>query len=229
MTHIGRKYKLEAEEEARKAAAAAAKMVDDDDLDDDPDDDAEGDTWREPLPGVVAVGDDAPMDYFLIPPQFEMELERFTGEKKSFLTQLMVRTHTRLEVDSKNSRVKIWGFQPHVGHARLQMEKRLADMRDEDEKKRRKASKFAKPEKGLSKKAKERKERLMKAENEKKVFLEEVLPPGPMPFNGIFSLPPDSQHLNTEKIVGSKNRYLNEIKAECKVYAWYEPRERVCR
>ena len=134
-------------------------------------------------------------------------------------------TGSFIEFNEKLNQVDIWGDAEAIGKTKSYLDRIVATIFEKDTTLLRKTKKWDKPDRELTERERRRAEKKQARMDEEKRY--QGLPQIAQNYNASLSLLDHS--LPILKLLGENDAYLNQIRADCKAFLWYEPQENMIR
>ncbi|KAG2196751.1 hypothetical protein INT47_009642 [Mucor saturninus] len=137
---------------------------------------------------------------------------------KSRSNEIQKATGSFIEFNERLNQIDIWGDNEAVDKAKSYLDMIVSRISEKDTSIQRKTQKWGKPDRELTPREKKRAEKRQARLDEEKAY--QGLPAIAQSYFGVFPLPDES--LPIVKLLGENESYLNQIRADCKAFLWYE-------
>lgn len=159
-----------------------------------------------------------PDSYWILP--VHCDPHKILGVKyKSRSNEIQKATGSFIEFNEKMNQVDIWGDTDAVNKTKAYLDMIVSRLAEKDTSLLRKTAKWSRPERELTPKEKRRAEKRQARLDEEKRY--QGLPTITQNYHAIFQLP--NEKLPIVKLLGVNEVYLNQMRADCKAYLWYDP------
>ncbi|KAI9257045.1 hypothetical protein EDC94DRAFT_615126 [Helicostylum pulchrum] len=176
-------------------------------------------------PSIVSdSGHRNPANYWVLPAHCNPR-DVLGSNYKSRSNEIQKATGSFIEFNERLNQIDIWGDNEAVDKTKSYFDMIVSRLAERDTTSRRKTQKWGKPERELTAKERKRAEKKQARLDEEKRY--QGLPAISQNYHGIFPIPDAS--LPIVKLLGDNESYLNQIRADCKAYLWYEPATNVIR
>ncbi|CAO3645304.1 unnamed protein product [Mucor hiemalis] len=146
--------------------------------------------------------------------------DKILGAKyKSRSNEIQKATGSFIEFNEAQNQVNIWGDKDAIAKTISYLDMIVSRITENDTSLKRKTKKWNRPERELTEKEKRRAEKKQARIDEEKRY--QGLPQMSQNYNASLTLLDHS--LPLPKLVGENESYLNQIRADCKAFLWYEP------
>lgn len=144
---------------------------------------------------------------------------------KSRSNEIQKATGSFIEFNERLNQIDIWGDNEAVNKTKSYLDMIVSRLSEKDTSLQRKTQKWGKPERELTPREKKRAEKKQARLDEEKRY--QGVPAISQNCFGVFPLP--DQLLPIVKLLGENESYLNQIRADCKAFLWFEPSNNVIR
>lgn len=159
-----------------------------------------------------------PDDHWVLPPQIPVHNILGMRSNKSRSSEMQKACGSYILYNEGVNRVDIWGDEDAVRKTKSYLDMIVSRLTENDTTLQRKTKKWSKPERELTEKERRREDRRQARKNEERRY--QGLPKVPQDYHATFPLP--DKTLPVPRLVGDKDAYLNQIRADCKAFMWYE-------
>lgn len=170
---------------------------------------------------VTAVSDSGhrnPDSYWVLPAHCNPR--QILGAKyKSRSNEIQKATGSFIEFSESQNQVNIWGDKDAIAKTISYLDMIVSRITENDDSLKRKTKKWNRPDRELTEKEKRRAEKKQARIDEEKRY--QGLPQMSQNYNASLTLLDHS--LPLPKLVGENESYLNQIRADCRAFLWYEP------
>ncbi|ORZ17720.1 hypothetical protein BCR42DRAFT_412365 [Absidia repens] len=166
-------------------------------------------------PSVEDAPDRQPDDCWMLPSN--SSVMEVLGPNCVRLDDIRKKTEAYMTFNSGKYQVDIWGDRSCIDEAKKYLDV-IGNKVNERKHPMRSTKKWEKPARELTEKEKRRVEKRQQRKTEEKRY--QGLPAVPQPFTASFTMP--DSNIPLPKIIGEKEAYLNQIRASCKSFIWYD-------
>lgn len=147
------------------------------------------------------------------------------SRNKSRTNEIQKACDSFIEYNEQFNQVDIWGDEEAVHKTKSFLDMIVSRLTENDTTLQRKTKKWSKPDRELTEKERRREERRQAKRDEEKRY--QGLPKIAQDYTAVFPLP--DKTLPLPRLVGDKDAYLNQIRADCKAFMWYEEKDNLFR
>ncbi|CAO3598274.1 unnamed protein product [Absidia cylindrospora] len=166
-------------------------------------------------PSVEDAPDRQPDDCWMLPSN--STVMEVLGPNYVRLDDIRKKTVAYMTFNSGKHQVDIWGDRACIDEAKKYLDV-IGNKVNERKHPMRRTKKWEKPARELTEKEKRRAEKRQQRKTEEKRY--QGLPAAPQPYTACFTMP--DNNIPIPKIIGEKEAYLNQIRASCKSFIWYD-------
>jgi hypothetical protein len=156
-------------------------------------------------------------DHWVLPTYISAQ-RILSSSNKPRINEIQKACGSFIEYNKGLNQVDIWGDEEAVNKTKSYLDMILLHLTENDTTLQRKTKKWGKPERELTEKERRREERRQARRDEERRY--HGHPKVPQDYTAIFPLP--DKTLPLPRLVGDKEAYFNQIRADCKAFVWYE-------